>query len=1031
MKRILTAVSILLLGLMGTNVFAQGGYQVKGVVVDALGPVIGATIMEAGTTNGASTGLDGDFILTVSSADATVEVSCIGYSSQTFKASDVPAEIFMVEDSEFLDDVVVIGYGTVKKSDLTGSVSTVKADEINKGSITSPADLLRGKTAGVVVTAGSGMPGSAATVRIRGGASLSADSNPLYVIDGLPVSNDGISGMSDPLSSINPEDIESFTVLKDASATAIYGSRASNGVIVITTKKGAKTATAIPHVAVDFTASLNTVAKYNELLDAEGLTKLIQDFYGPNSPAEQHLGINGVIANDGKGTDWQKEIYQLAPTYDGNISLNGRIGSFLPYRVSGGFMSQEGTLKGSKMNRATASINLSPSFFDKHLQVNLNGKGTYAKNWYANQGAIGSANHYDPTKPVMNDVPGYNLNGYTAWFDASGNINSMATTNPVALLNDKIDNADAYRFIGNAQFDYKIHGFEDLRFNLNLGIDWASSNGVTEVAQGSEQSLHNTNQSGSGSHTDYSYGRRDTTLEFYGDYNHTFADIHNVDFMAGYSWQHFYNESKSDSYKLTDPTQSLGNSVGKGELYLISFFGRANYTLADKYLFTATLRADGTSRFQNHKWGIFPSAAFGWNILKENFAEALKPNMSTWKLRLSWGQTGQQAVGGYYDTFAQFLTTQLGSYYFTNGAQYTNPLVAVGYSADLRWESTTTYNIGMDLGFWDDRLTAGIDLYKRDTNDILNYVPVPALSNLTNYLNSNIGSMTNMGVELSINGVLVETRDMSWTAGFNVAYNNNRITKLTASDENATGVETGGISGGTGNNVQMFQVGYPIYTFNLYQQVYDSDGRPINGVYVDQPTVPWYKDAAGNETTDRFAADGTENTFLEKRPDGQITADDKVLGHHADPDFTFGFNTNFSYKNWNFALSGHAAIGNWVYNNVASDTEMLADLWTNQFIGNRVATAPYSYFTQAQYLSDYYLQDGSYLKLDNFTVGYTIPKLFSISQDRNASLNIFGTVQNICCLTGYTGVDPEIFQGIDNAMYPRPRTFILGLKFNF
>ena len=1004
MKRILTAVSILLLGLMGTNVSAQNGYQVKGVVVDAMGPVIGATVIEKGTTNGAATGLDGDFILTVSSADAVVEVSCIGYATQTFTAKNVPAEIFMADDTEFLDDVVVIGYGTVKKSDLTGSVSTVKADEINKGSITSPADLLRGKSAGVVVTAGSGMPGSAATVRIRGGASLSADNNPLYVIDGLPVSNDGISGMSDPLSSINPEDIESFTVLKDASATAIYGSRASNGVIVITTKKGAKTASALPKVAVDFTYSLNTVAKYNQLLDADGITALIRKHYGVNSAAEQHLGINGKLEDENGNkynTDWQKEIYQVAPTYDGNISLNGRIGNFLPYRVSGGFMSQNGTLKGSKMNRGTVSVNLSPSFLDKHLTVNVNGKGTYAKNWYANQGAIGAANHYDPTKPVKNDVAGFNLNGYTAWYDQSGNINSMATQNPVALLNDRDDQADAYRFIGNTQFDYKVHGFEDLRFNLNLGIDWATSKGFTEVAAGSEQSLHNTNQSGSGSHTDYTYGRRDTTLEFYGDYNHTFADIHNVDLMAGYSWQHFYNESKSDSFKLTDPDSSLGNSVGKGELYLISFFGRANYNLAEKYLLTATVRADGTSRFQNHKWGIFPSAAFGWNILKEDFADALKDGMSTWKLRLSWGQTGQQAVGGYYDTFAQFLTTQLGSYYFTNGNSYTNPLVALGYSADLRWETTTTYNVGMDLGFWDDRLTAGIDLYKRDTKDILNYIPVPALSNLTNYLNTNIGSMTNMGVEIDLNAVLVETRDMSWTVGVNAAYNRNRVTKLTASDENATGVETGGISGGTGNNVQMFQVGYPIYTFNLYQQVYDAEGRPVNGVYVD------------------------------RNNDGQINKDDKYLGHHADPDYTFGFNTNFSWKNWTAALSGHASIGNWVYNNVASDTEMLADLWTNQFVGNRVASAPYSMFTQAQYLSDYYLQDGSFLKLDNFTLGYTFPKLFSVTQDRNASLNIFGTVQNICCLTKYTGVDPEIFQGIDNAMYPRPRTFICGIKFNF
>ena len=976
MKRILTAIAVLLMAC--ATVFAQGGYQVKGVVVDDMGPVIGAAVVQQGTTNGTSTGIDGDFVLTVPNADAMIEISCIGYATQVFKASEVPSTITLAEDSHFLDEVVVIGYGTVKKSDLTGSVSTVKADEINKGVITSPTDLLRGKSAGVVVTAGNGMPGSAPTVRIRGGSSINASNTPLYVIDGLPVSNDGISGMADPMASINPEDIESFSVLKDASATAIYGSRASNGVIVITTKKGSKSSSTMPRVAADFTTSINTIAKYNNVLDADGIVNLIRDFYGVNSAAEQHLGVAGKLYN----TDWQKEIYRIATTVDANMSLTGKLG-FLPYRISTGVLQQKGTLKGSEMDRLALGLNLSPSFFDNHLTVNVNGKGTYALNWYADQGAIGSANHYDPTKPVYNDVPGYSLNGYTAWYDQSGNINGMATQNPVAQLASRYDTADTYRFIGNTQFDYKIHGFEDLRLNLNLGIDWASSAGVTDVARGSEASWHNTNQSGGGSHTDYDYKRIDTTLEFYADYNHTFAEKHNVDLMAGYSWQRFYSESSSKSVRMSD-NASLGQSVGKGELFLISFFGRANYAFADRYLLTATLRADGTSRFQNHKWGLFPSVALGWNILKEPFMANVE-KLSTLKLRLSWGETGQQEVGGYYDTFAQFLTTQQGSYYFVKpGGVYTNPIVALGYSADLRWETTTTYNAGIDFGFWDNR-----------------YIPVPALSNLTNYLNTNIGSMTNQGAELDINAVLAESRDLSWTAGFNVAYNQNKVTKLTVSDENATGVETGGISGGTGNNVQMIQVGYPIRTFNLYQQVYDQAGNPINGVYVD------------------------------RNNDGQINADDKYLGHHADADFTFGFNTNLSWKNWTAALSGHASLGNWVYNNVASDTEMLADLWTNQFVSNRVSSAPKSMFSQAQYLSDYYLQDGSFVKLDNFTLGYTIPSLFYVTADRPFSLNIFGTVQNICTFTRYTGIDPEIFGGIDGTVYPRPRTFILGAKVNF
>ena len=994
MKKILSILaSVALSGVMGVTALAQS-FAVQGVVVDQIGPVVGASVIETGTTNGVVTDLDGNYSLRVSSSDATVTVSCIGYTTQTFKASEMPATITLSEDNEYLDEVVVIGYGTVKKSDLTGSVSTVKADELNKGVITTPADLLRGKSAGVVVTAGSGMPGAGATIRIRGTASLNADQSPLIVIDGLPVSNDGISGMSDPLTSINPEDIESFTVLKDASATAIYGSRASNGVIVITTKKGARTGSSVPQVAIDFTASVNTIAKYQKVLDADGILNLIRSFYGTGSTAEANLGVDGVIYN----TDWQKEIYQVAPTYDGNISLNGRIGSFLPYRVSGGFTSQSGTLKGSKMNRGTLSLNLSPSFFDKHLTVNLNGKGSYAKNWYANTDAIGAANHYDPTKPVYCVKLNNTLNGYTAWHDAAGNLNVMATMNPVALLKDKTDQADAYRFIGNAQFDYKVHGLEDLRLNLNLGIDWARSEGFTELRRGSEASYHNTNQSGGGEHTDYNYDRLNTTLEFYADYNKTFSGRHNLDLMAGYSWQRFYNESNSLSKRLSDDAV-LGDSRGKGELFLISFFGRANYGFADKYLLTATVRADGTSRFQNHKWGIFPSVAFGWNVMKEDFMANVN-TLSTLKLRLSWGQTGQQAVGGYYDTFAQFLTHQLGSYYFFNDTLIT-PISALGYSADLRWETTTTYNVGLDFGFWNDRLTANLDLYKRDTKDILNFIPVPALSNLTNYLNTNIGSMTNMGVELDLNGILVETRDMSWTAGANVAYNYNRITKLTASDDNATGVETGGISGGTGNNVQMFQVGQPMNAFYVYQQVYDTAGKPISGVYVDRDK------------------------------DGKITADDKYFYHKPFADFTFGFNTNFSYKNWTAALSGHASIGNWVYNNAASDTEMLADLWTNSFISNRLASATTSMFSQAQYLSDYYVRDASFLKLDNFTVGYTFQDAFKVTDSRNGSINVFGTVQNICTLTKYDGIDPEIYGGIDGTMYPRPRTFVLGVKLNF
>ena len=1006
MKRILTALGIMLVSMfVPAAISAQNGYQVKGVVVDNLGPVIGATVLEVGTSNGTTTGLDGDFTLKVSSADAMVEISCIGYASQTFKASQVPGTITLSEDALFLEDAIVIGYGTVKKSDLTGSVATIKADEINKGVITTPADLLRGKTAGVVVTSGSGMPGSGATVRIRGGASLNASNDPLYIIDGLPVSNDGISGMSDPLSSINPEDIESFTVLKDASATAIYGSRASNGVIVITTKKGSKAASAagMPHIAVDVTTSVNTIAKYYDVLTGDEMRALMQERVANGLTADKALEALGT-----ENTDWQKLIYHAAPTVDANLSVNGNValgGVTLPYRVSGGFTDQNGTLKGSKMDRGTVSLNLAPTFFEKHLSVNLNGKYTLAKNWYANQGAIGSALRYDPTQPVYDDSEA-GLLGYHIWRKSNGEVNTMATCNPVAQLNDQKDEATANRFIGNAQFDYKIHGFEDLRVNLNLGIDWARSGGMNEVAQNSEMSWHNTQQvykdaaeksHAGGAHTEYSYGRLNTTLELYADYNKSFGD-HNVDLMGGYSWQRFYNDSASHTDRIEDGNV-ISDSIYKGEYFLISFFGRANYNYKDRYLVTATVRRDGTSRFQNHKWGLFPSVALGWNVLNEDFFQT-GLDISTLKLRASWGMTGQQDVGGYYDTFATFYTNQIGSYYQINGVTV-NPKTALGYNPDLKWETTTTYNVGVDFGMNNDEFTVSLDAYKRDTKDMLSYVQVAALSNLTNYLNSNIASMSNTGVELEVNKVLIKTKEQSLTIGGNVAYNHNVITKLNAASRNKAGVRTGGISGGTDNWVQMHQIGHPMSAFYVYQQVYDEEGKPIFGQYVDQNN------------------------------DGVINESDRHFFHKPAADFTFGFNVNYSYKNWNFALNGHASVGNYVYNNVASNTEMYKDLWVNSFISNRLQSAKESNFEDAMYISDYYIENASFLKLDNFTVGYTFPQLFKLNNDRAASLNVFGTVQNIATLTGYSGIDPEVFGGIDGTVYPRPRTFVLGAKLNF
>ena len=988
--------SIVLSCIMAVSVFAQGGYEVKGVVVDAVGPVIGATIIEQGTSNGTSTGLDGDYVLKVSSADAVVEISCIGYASQTFVAGQMPATITLSEDALFLDDVVVIGYGTVKKGDMTGSVGTVKADEINKGMISSPADLLKGKSAGVVVTPGSGAPGAGATIRIRGGSSLNATNDPLIIIDGLPVSNDGVSGMADPLSSINPNDIESFSVLKDASATAIYGSRASNGVIVITTKKGAKTMTGVPQINADFSTSISHVTELVDVLTADELRNLISERVNAGLTSPDALAALGSA-----NTNWQEEIYQLANTYEGNLSLAGRVGmgksAVLPYRVSGGYLAQEGVLMTDKMERGTVSLNLSPSFLDNHLTVNLNGKGVFTKNNFANQGAIGQAVRMNPTHPVFDDSAN-GIAGYFVHRDGAGNVNTMAVQNPVALITQKTDKSHAARFIGNAQFDYKVHGFEDLRINLNLGMDYAKSGGFSESPAGSEQSLHSTAQSGSGYHSDYTYERMDKTLELYAAYNKDFNEAHHFDAMLGYSWQQFYSKSSDYSYKLTDGAVLSENNPA-GELFLVSFFGRANYSYDNRYMVTATLRRDGTSRFSNNKWGLFPSVALGWNIANEEF---LKGNevLTTLKLRASWGQTGQQGVGGYYDTQATYYKNLLGSYYYFGGV-LVNPLTALGYNADLKWETTTTWNVGFDFGFLNDRITMGLDAYWRETTDMINYIPVPALGNLTNYLNSNIGSLVNKGAEFEINAMAVDTKDWTWSIGANVSYNNTKITKLTASPNDKSGVETGGISGGVGNNIQMHQVGYAPSSFYVYQQVYDMDGRPMEGVYVDRD----------------------EN--------GVINADDKYFFHKPAADFTFGLNTTLTYKNWTLAASGHGSLGNWVYNNVASDGEMLADLWTNSFTSNRLESALWSNFNQACYLSDYYIKDASFFKFDNVTLGYTFPSLFKDKNDRSFGMNIYATVQNVATITGYEGLDPEVFSGIDNNLYPRPRTYILGIKFNF
>lgn len=995
MKKLMTFLLAITLGSLA-SAYAQS-YVAKGTVVDATNqPVIGATVLEQGTRNVTVTDIDGKFTLTVPSSTTVLEISFMGYKTMAVAAYNAQ-NVVMEEDAEALEEVVVIGYGTVKKRDMTGSVAAVEADQINKGAITSPAEMLQGKAAGVVITTGDGMPGSSSTIRIRGGSSLNASNDPLIIIDGLPVSNAGISGMSDPLSSINPNDIANFTVLKDASATAIYGSRASNGVIIINTKKASKRDSARPTVSVDYTASLSQNTKYLDVMTGDEMRAAMANYANTISD-----GANALAALGTENTDWQKEIYQMAWSHDANVSLQGnfKLGktAYMPYRVSGGYLDRTGTLKTGYMKRGTVAINLNPTFLKEHLTLNLSAKGVLTKNRFANGGAIGQAAQYDPTQPVYADSQ-HGLDGYRMWgsWDGSSFVaNNMANQNPLAMLEQMKDLSTARRVIANAQIDYKIHGLEDLKLHLNLGIDYVNSEGTKDTPVGSEMSYHDKSQIGSGYHGTYSQKRNDKTLEFYADYNKTLGK-HTLGAMAGYSWQHFYREENSHDMRQSDKSSLKDPYLFLTENYLVSFFGRLNYNFDERYLLTATVRYDGTSRFTNNKWGLFPSAAFAWNIKNEGFLKNAA-GLSALKLRLSYGETGQQELNsGDYPSIPAYKTNLLGSYYVFGNGNIVVPITPVGYNADLRWETTTTYNVGLDFGFFrGNRFYGSVDAYVRKTTDLLNYTPVAAGANLTNYLDANIGELINKGVEVELGAVLVETKNVGWTFDVTAAYNKNEITKLTTNDgEGYTGVAVGGISGGTGNTIQRYMVGYPVNTFYVYQQIYDEQGKPIMGAYVDR-----------NE-------------------DGTVNDKDMYCFGQAAPVVSLGFNTTFSFKNLSLNVAGHANLGNWVYNNNASNMTLLTDMWTNNFVNNRMPVATYLGFTEAQYWSDYFIEKADFFKLDRVTLNYRIP-LKNVGD-----INVFGTVQNVAVISNYDGIDPEIYSGIDNNLYPRPRTYILGVKFNF
>ena len=1001
----LKALLTLLVGLfLSIGAFAQQ-IAVKGHVKDTTGePVIGANVLVKGTTNGTITDFDGNFMLNVPK-DAILSVSFVGYKSAEVKAAST-VMVTLEDDSQVLDAVVVIGYGSVKKNDMTGSVTAIKPDKLNKGLITNAQDMMTGKIAGVSVISKGGAPGEGATIRIRGGSSLTAENDPLIVIDGLAMDNKGVKGLANPLSMVNPNDIESFTVLKDASATAIYGSRASNGVIIITTKKGQ--AGARPTISYDGNVSVSTVKSTVDVMDGDQFRSFIKDIWGEDSEAYSKLG--------NANTDWQKEIFRPAVSTDHNLTISGGLKN-MPYRVSFGYTNQNGIVKTSKFERYTASVSLAPSFFEDHLKINANLKGMIAKNRYADGGAVGSAVSFDPTQSVRSDDPyhQYYFDGYFQWnTDASSlnddtwkrTFNSNAPGNPVALLEEKDDRAISKSLIGNLELDYKFHFLPDLHAHVNGGMDLSTGKQYTDVSPYSSTN----NYYGS-----YGWEQKDKynlSLNAYLQYSKEFTDKHRFDVMAGYEWQHFHDTSDQEYWGLyplsNNVVENRGqryNNTSSGsatESYLVSFFGRVNYTLLDRYLFTATVRQDGSSRFhKNNRWGLFPSFALGWKLKEEAFLKDVDV-LSDLKLRLGYGITGQQNINsGDYPYLAVYETNKDGAYYPILGEGTTYRPNA--YNPDLKWEKTTTYNVGLDFGFLNNRINGAVDYYYRKTTDLLNSVFVSAGTNFKNKVLSNVGSLENSGIEFSINSKPVVTTDWTWDLGFNITYNKNEITKLTTGDSENYYVAAGdNIGGGRDMKAMAHAVGHPASSFYVYQQVYDENGKPI------------------------------ENEFVDRNGDGTINGDDRYFYKKPTADVLMGLTSRLSYKSWDFSFSLRASLNNYVYNSVeagGSDCNPTS-VYSFGALNNRPLMGVANNIQNLKdntLLSDYFVQNASFMKCDNITLGYSFKKLFGAP----IGGRVYAAVQNVFTITKYKGLDPEVEKGLDNNIYPRPLTTLIGLSLNF
>ena len=932
-------------------------------------PLPGVNVIIKGTTIGASTDFDGNYTLKANNGDVIV-YSFLGFTTQEIiYTGQKSINIILVQDAAQLDEVVVIGYGQTTVKDATGSLDRIDSEEFNRGAIVSPENLLAGKSAGVRITSSSGSPGSGAEIRIRNGGSLSANNNPLIVVDGIP-----LSGGS--LNAINPNEIESYTVLKDASATAIYGSRATAGVVIITTKKGKTKAP----LSVEYNSqlSLGTLSDKIDVLSADQFRKFVIDQGGDES----------LLGN--AKTDWQDAIYENAFGTIQDLTLtkgfeNGSIRA--NYNVS----AQPGILKTSQYARNAININFEHRFFDDHLKMNVTEKGSLVDNRFADEGAIGSALFFDPTQPI-----GGRWAGYFEFEDEDGTTRNLAPRNPLSLLELRDNRQRAKRNISNLQLDYKFHFLPELRINVNAGFDYEEYDGRYFTVDGA--GFNNVNPNQIPQEGTYTGINKNKLLDFYLNYKKDFESIiTSVDVTAGHSYQRFYNQSKSIN---RDTSTGIFNTpiTIPFELILESYFARANFTINKKYIFTGTYRRDTSSRFsKNNRDANFPSAAFSWLTSDEDFLKDSKV-ISNLKLRLSWGITGQQDVGGAFPYLGLYSYGDNKSQYLF-GSGYVSTIRPEGYNEGLKWEEATMYNAGIDYGLFDGVISGTLDFYYRKNKDLLQYTAVPAGSNLENFLDQNVGETVSKGIEIGINATPFKGKDFNWDVSGNFTLSEVEVTKLTLTDDpNYPGTPTGPtLSGGVGNLIQINSLGSEPNSFYVFKQVVDVNGKPLEGVYVDL------------------------------NGDNIINDSDKYKYQSPTPAAFFGFTSNMNYKNFNFNFTLRGSLGNYMYNNFRAAngySEALMNQVGNLHYGNGSIDVLNTGFLTNQQFSDLYVENASFMKLDNISLSYLIPF-------EKIKLRTSFTAQNVFTITNYSGLDPEISSGVDNNIYPKPRTFVLGLNFNF